>query len=322
MLIWIKCQFSELCSNILSIDFHNSRTHQVQLQNDIPMKNIPVRHIKEDIRVAATGRFKIRKVEDILLGKDLNHELHRHDFYFILAIRNGAGWHEVDFKAYDVQNSSVFIVKPGQVHQLKLSAECTGFLAEFDGMFYQPKEKLPNERLIKAGNKHFCALDDDRFVKLSNMLAYMYDEFKMRDEGYVEVVKANLDMFFIEFMRQSRNIEKESKPENTYMQTRLEDFKELLETKITTHKQVSDYANLLNLSMYQLNAITKSSLGKSASSMINDQILLEAKRHLLGTANQIKEIADHLGYEDISYFIRFFKKHTGYSPETFRKNFQ
>jgi AraC family transcriptional regulator, transcriptional activator of pobA len=43
---------------------------------------------------------------------------------------------------------------------------------------------------------------------------------------------------------------------------------------------------------------------------------------LLATPNQIKDVADHLGYEDVSYFIRFFKKHTGHSPEAFRRNFK
>jgi AraC family transcriptional regulator, transcriptional activator of pobA len=36
----------------------------------------------------------------------------------------------------------------------------------------------------------------------------------------------------------------------------------------------------------------------------------------------VKEVADRLGYEDPSYFIRFFKKHTGQSPDSFRKNFK
>lgn len=56
--------------------------------------------------------------------------------------------------------------------------------------------------------------------------------------------------------------------------------------------------------------------------MINEQIVLEAKRYLLATPNQVKEVANHLGYEDVSYFVRFFKKHTGHTPEAFRKNFK
>jgi AraC-like DNA-binding protein len=87
-------------------------------------------------------------------------------------------------------------------------------------------------------------------------------------------------------------------------------------------KNVSHYADLLSLSPYQLNAITKASVGKTASDLITEQIILEAKRYLLATPNQIKDVADHLGYEDVSYFIRFFKKHTGHSPDAFRRNFK
>lgn len=49
--------------------------------------------------------------------------------------------------------------------------------------------------------------------------------------------------------------------------------------------------------------------------------ILEAKKYLLTTQYQVKDIADLPGYEDVSYFIRFFKKHTGYSPGAFRQNF-
>jgi YesN/AraC family two-component response regulator len=76
------------------------------------------------------------------------------------------------------------------------------------------------------------------------------------------------------------------------------------------------------MSSYQLNLITKTSVGKTVLHLINEQIVLEAKRYLLATTNQVKEIADQLGYEDPSYFIRFFKKHTGHSPDTFRRNFK
>jgi len=79
---------------------------------------------------------------------------------------------------------------------------------------------------------------------------------------------------------------------------------------------------MLNLSVYQLNAITKATLGKTCSEVINEHIILEAKRCLLATSNKIGQTAYRLGYEDISYFIRFFKKQTGYSPEAFRNNFR
>ena len=91
------------------------------------MKQIPVRQITTLNEPVITGRFKIRTVADILNGKDLDQDLHRHDFFFILALQNGKGDHEIDFTAYEVQNNSIFILRPGQVHQLSLKDSFTGF---------------------------------------------------------------------------------------------------------------------------------------------------------------------------------------------------
>jgi AraC-like DNA-binding protein len=109
---------------------------------------------------------------------------------------------------------------------------------------------------------------------------------------------------------------------STYAHDRLDELLTLLDTNLYTHKQVSQYADMLNLSAYQLNAVTKSTVGKTCSAVIDDHIILESKRHLLATTDQITQIAYRLGYDDVSYFIRFFKKHTGYSPEAFRNNFK
>jgi len=286
------------------------------------MKSFPVRQITLSHERVISGRFKIRAVEDILGGEDLLHEFHRHDFFFVLALEKGDGTHEVDFTPYKLHDNSIFFLRPGQVHRLELKAGSTGFLMEFDTAFYHPVDNTANQRLTKASNKTFCAFEDSRFKKLLSLLKYMFNEDREKQEGYVEVIKANLDVFFIEYLRQSRNPDGSSKNARSYTQERFEDFLGLLGPHITSKKQVSQYADLLNLSIYQLNAITKTIIGKPASELINEQIILEAKRYLLATPNQVKDIADHLGYEDISYFIRFFKKHTSYSPESFRKNFK
>ncbi len=287
------------------------------------MKKIPIRHIAStQNELVSTGQFRIRDVENLLAGKDLVHELHKHDFFFILALQKGAGTHEIDFIKYNVGGHSVFILRPGQVHQLELKAGSEGFLMEFDAAFYHPIDKTSNQRLSKASHKNFCALEADGFKKLHAVMNYIFNEYSSKQEGYVEIIKSNLDIFFIELIRQSRDPQGISTEPSAYAQERFDDFLEILGSRITTLKQVSQYADVLHLSTYQLNAITKSAVAKSASELINEQIILEAKRYLLATPNQVKDIADHLGYEDFSYFIRFFKKHTGYSPEAFRKNFQ
>ena len=130
-----------------------------------------------------------------------------------------------------------------------------------------------------------------------------------------------MNILFIELTRQFINSSSATNA-SLYKQERLEKFLELLEAHVFTHKQVSQYAEMLNLSVYQLNSIAKAALGKTSSELIDEQIVLEAKRCLLATSNQVNQTAYRLGYEDVSYFIRFFKKQTGYSPEAFRNNFR
>ncbi len=285
------------------------------------MKKIPIRQIRA-VRpeLPVSERFSIRKVQDLLDGKNLIHDLHRHDFFFMLALQKGKGTHEIDFTAYEISDNSVFFLRPGQVHQLQLTAGSTGYLMEFNNEFYHPANKVSVQRLRSASNTNFCQLEFSRFEKMHSVLAYIYQEYHDNQEGYQDIIKANLDILFIELVRHKFNAEDSSTNVTPYTQERFEQFLEMLDKHIATNKQVSHYTALMNLSQYQLNGITRSSVNKTASELINEHIILEAKRYLLATPNQIKDIADQLGYEDVSYFIRFFRKHTGHSPEAFRHN--
>ncbi len=285
------------------------------------MKKIPIRQISlANQELSSSERFKIRTVQEILAGNVLKQDLHRHDFFFILFLNTGKGSHAIDFTEYQVLDNSIFFLRPGQVHQLELNADCTGYLMEFNNEFYHPKNKSSSQRLRKASNKNYCKLEVNRFLKLQEILTHIFQEYTSREEGYLDIIKANLEIFFIEFVRQSQKPNSISNEISSYTQERFEEFLELLEKHITTCKQVSQYTDMMSLSTYQLNEITKTSIGNTPSELINEQIILEAKRYLLATPNQIKDIADHLGYEDVSYFIRFFKKHTRHSPEAFRHN--
>ena len=287
------------------------------------MRAIPVRQITAAPNLhSSTGRFSIRNLEQLLNGKDLVHGHHKHDFYFVLAVSEGSGINEIDFVEYPVQNHSVFILRPGQVHRLELKAGTKGFIMEFDLSFYQPKNSINEHRWKKASGKNYCEVEAPKFDRLVSCLAAIFDEYTEKQEGYSEAIKANLDLFFIGYIRQSRNPYSNAKPGSRYNQERFEEFIRLLEKNIASMKNVSRYADLLNLSVYQLNAITRASVGKTVSDLIAEQVILEAKRYLFTTPNQVKEIADLLGFEDPSYFIRYFKKQTGHTPDMFRKNFK
>lgn len=287
------------------------------------MKKIPIRHLSSAKQNLPSDQlFKIRRVEDILHGEDLVHNRHRHDFYFILVLYKAVGNHEVDFISYKVLDNSVFFLRPGQVHELHLKTGSSGFLVEFNREFYHAKDNASDQRLKKASKKTYCQFESTLFNRITSILGSMLHEFTTKEEGYQDIIRSYLDIFFIEFVRQSPNSQNNAQVVSSYTQERFDEFLDLLDKHIIIHKQVSHYTHMMNLSLYQLNEITKSSVGKTASELINEHIILEAKRYLLATPNQVKDIAGHLGYEDTSYFIRFFRKHIGHSPEAFRQNFQ
>ncbi|HMU45949.1 MAG TPA: helix-turn-helix transcriptional regulator [Chitinophagaceae bacterium] len=287
------------------------------------MQKIPVRSFKNPVNEPElSGSFNIRKLGPLLTGSDMIQELHRHDFFFVLVIEKGKGEHIIDFTSYPITGHSVFFMRPGQVHQLTLKKGSSGYLLEFKNDFYSPARHSANQLLRKVSSKNYCRPGSKRFKELIAVLDKIFNEFTSRQEKYFDVIKANMEIFFIELSRQSPNPGGLTNETNLYTQERLEELMQLLELNIYTKKQVSDYADMMHLTSYQLNTITKKLLGKTCSAVIDDHIILEAKRQLLATSEQVNQVADQLGYEDPSYFIRFFKKHTGYSPEAFRKNFK
>lgn len=278
------------------------------------MGTIPVRSIHDTTKEPLLlGNFAIRTIESLSEEKDIVESLHRHDFFYVLVIKSGAGSHEIDFIPHQVTNNSIFFMKPGQVHRLTLKAGSTGYLLQFKNGF-SPSQEL----LRKLSHKSTCTLADSSNDRLIVLLDDIVKEFLEEREGYNEVIKANLSIFFIELLRLRRNKESKTIAANQYPQEKLDKFFELLDTGIVQFKQVAHYADKLNLSTYQLGAVTRSLLDKTPSDLISEHIILEAKRQLLATSDQVNQIAYYLGYDDPSYFIRFFKKHTGHSPESFR----
>lgn len=284
------------------------------------MENIPIRKISlPQKEPGLLGSFIIRDIGATLDGKDMVQELHRHDFFYILVLKKGAGQHEIDFTNYAINDHTVFIMRPGQVHYLDLKAKSTGFLIQFKTDFLYSHNSTSQSHLTKLIQYNTYYLESEGFGKIDNILREALKEYTEKAKGYQEVLKANLSIFLIELLRQRQ--EKAAPPAATpYAREKLEHFLELVESNIISHKQVSDYTDLLHLSSYQLSAITKSLLNKTPSEIINNYIILEAKRQLLATSSQVSQVAFNLGYEDASYFTRFFKKHIGLSPEIFRQN--
>lgn len=98
-----------------------------------------------------------------------------------------------------------------------------------------------------------------------------------------------------------------------------ERFKKVLHEQFDPHKSVADYAALFHVSPNHLNKCVRQILGKTCSDCIAEQRLLEAKMLLRQTSAPLGNIADQLGFADLTHFGRFFRQKTGYNPSDFRK---
>jgi AraC-like DNA-binding protein len=101
-------------------------------------------------------------------------------------------------------------------------------------------------------------------------------------------------------------------------ETLLRDFDALLQKHYLENKDVAFYAQKLNLTPNHLSETIKSVTGKSAKKRIEEALIFEAKSLLRQTQMSIKEITYWLGFEDDSYFVKFFKQAENITPNAYR----
>lgn len=95
-------------------------------------------------------------------------------------------------------------------------------------------------------------------------------------------------------------------------------FEALIDAHFSQHRAVSDYARELAVTPTHLSRVTRAATGLSASRLIEERIIREARRNLVYTNLPISTIAYELGYDDPAYFSRVFSRATGMSPRMFR----
>lgn len=153
--------------------------------------------------------------------------------------------------------------------------------------------------------------------KFYTMWELLYMELEEEDSYTLEMLKSLLTRFLIMCTRIYKKGNFNNK--NTELGIGLiREYNFLVEKNFKHLTQVKDYARLLHKTPKSLANLFKMYIDKSPIQIINERRLIEAKRMLLYTDNQIKNISDDLQFSDVQAFSNFFKKNTGLSPQVFK----
>jgi len=248
---------------------------------------------------------------------------HKHDFYLVVLITEGSGWHEVDFVRYTIEKGSVFMLQPGQMHYWELSSDIDGFVFFHSKTFFDEVYttfKINNFPFFNSfySNAEF-SVSNDKLDRLAVLMKELITETQLPAYFSKQKIHALLNLVYIEFSRGF--IQENNTIQSAYL-NKLLTFENAIELNYKSVKSVQFYANKLNISSKHLNRIVKESLNKTSSDLIAERVILEAKRMLIQMKFNVTQIGYELGYQDKSYFVRFFKKQTGETPMNFLNNYQ
>jgi AraC family transcriptional activator of pobA len=243
---------------------------------------------------------------------------HKHDFYLTVLFTKGSGTHEIDFNTYDINPGSVFMMSPGQMHNWKTSKDIDGYVFFHTKDFYDTgftKTGVNDFPFFQSlQNPPFIELHKTGIKKLKPLFGELVAEHEQKHYLKLEKIHTLVNLIYVELSRlYSVNIFVHNESYLAKIRT-LENF---IDKNFKTKKYPHEYADLMNLSEKHLNRMSKACLNKTTTELIADRIILEAKRLLTHSKQTVSEVANELGYDDNSYFSRFFKKHTNETPVQF-----
>ncbi len=273
--------------------------------------------------------FLVEHMPELFTASDIDDcKPHVHSFYEILWFQEGEGRHTVDFVDYDVKPGTIFFFAPGQIHHFDRKAGYKGVAIKMctDFMKDTAVEATVSSLFLKYNAFHthdttpYYIIDDTTAVMLGALVDEMEAESRRGGEfGNIDILKSLLCIFLAKTQRYGHQESGEHlntlKPgHQLFIQ-----FRRLVEQEYARLHTVQEYADRLNVAVRTLNKSVNECSHKSPLAFINDRIILEAKRMVRYTGMMIKEIAFELGYEDPSYFVKFFKRQTGSLPSDFRE---
>ncbi|MBL9207071.1 MAG: helix-turn-helix domain-containing protein [Opitutaceae bacterium] len=269
------------------------------------------------------GHFHLLRFDEVKSERINRYVPHRHDFYEIIWLPVGRGMVQSDFRSYPVQDRTLLVTSPGQIHAWQSVTPLDGEILSFTREFFLVSAEQPGllGRLPFLQATHptpVLTLDEEEGARIDRTFRHLREDAAEASPGRDDMVRAYITIILTQIRQAYQRRTPQSVAPSSDSETLAQRFRVALEEHFPTMLEVGDYATLLQVSRSHLNDDLRRATGHSASEIIHERILLEAKRLLIHSSLNVSEIAYHLRFQDPSYFGRFFRKATGLSPGSYR----
>lgn len=263
-------------------------------------------------------------------GMTLNFNEFTCDFYMIGLINVRAGHWLYGRTKFDHDKGSMVFWKPRQIIEIKnLEFEDDGYILLFHEDFllgstlqgvinkYAFFDYETNEAL------HLSPKEEKIMLRLFESLVTEYGNNE--DEFSKDIIIANIN-FMLNYAE--RYYKRQFLNRKPLVGKTISAFNHILHSHLKENKlsqegllSVTSVASALHISPRYLSDLLKMETGKTAQELIHIFLINEAKNRLRASGCNISEIAYSLGFENMSYFSKLFKKETGLTPKDFKAQF-
>ncbi|MDX2302820.1 MAG: helix-turn-helix transcriptional regulator [Microscillaceae bacterium] len=271
------------------------------------------------------GHFNVFHHEPFEPGKAKPLPYKRRDFYKIMLVVGDIRMNYAD-RVIAIKKQALFFSNPMIPYNCEnLERIQAGFYCIFNQHFFHKFGDLNQYAVFQPNGEHVFELSDEQVVQVSAIYEKMFEEIKSEYIHKYDLLR-NLVFELLHFamkMQPSSKFEKQHLNASKRISTI---FLELLERQFPideSHAQIklrtaSDFAAQLNIHVNHLNRAVKENLQKTTTQIIAERVLQESKILLKHSNWQVSEIADALGFAEVTHFNNFFKKYVQTSPIKFR----
>lgn len=277
-----------------------------------PVAYLPPEDRAGEVEVSTVGAMVART------RGTLHEQVQRPEFNFLLLTTTGRGSHMLDFADYALEPGSVLWVRPGQIQRWGDPSAYDAWVLIF------PADLLPPDtaHLTEAGSASGPCWWSPEEASAAGAFDLVALIARTSDESRPRELRARTLTHLMSAMLLRLTAEARTRPGAPSGSEPWLAFRELLDDEYARHHQVDWYASRLGWSTRTLTRATKAATGKSPKDLIDERVLLEARRLLAHTDLRITAVGEAIGFRDASNFGSWFRLRAGQTPAEFRRRSQ